>query len=94
MRDSYIRYGTPVGEDERGNKYYQNDEYPMGRNRFVVYAEKTFEQRYDYDASDIPAEWHRWLHYMTDDAPTAAGVLPTERNMRADSLFSIFVFVF
>ena len=42
-----------------GNKYFLNNDYPMGRNRFVVYAENNFEQRYDFDASDIPAEWHR-----------------------------------
>merc|ERR1712137_1218377 len=54
MRDSYIRYGDFVGEDARGNKYYINNEYPVGRNRYVVYAEKNFEQRYDFDASDIP----------------------------------------
>ena len=56
-----------------------NNEYPVSRNRFVVYAEKTFEQRYDFDASDVPAEWHRWLHYMTDDPPTDDGVPPIER---------------
>ena len=28
----------------------------MGRNRYVIYAEKTFEQRYDFDASDIPGK--------------------------------------
>lgn len=24
----------------------------------------------DYDGSQIPAEWHRWMHYMTDNPPT------------------------
>ena len=94
MRDSYMRYGELQGVDARGesvvessvairvegNKYYLNNDYPMGRNRWVVYAEGNFEQRYDFDASDIPSEWHRWLHYMTDDAPTEAGVPPIERK--------------
>lgn len=24
----------------------------------------------DYDGSQIPAEWHRWMHYITDKPPT------------------------
>lgn len=27
--------------------------------------------RKDYDASQVPAEWHAWLHYITDDPPTS-----------------------
>ena len=30
-----VRTGVLVGEDAHGNKYYQNDEYPIGRSRFV-----------------------------------------------------------
>ena len=63
----------------------------MPRNRWVVFAEKTFEQTYNFDASDVPSEWHRWLTYMTDDPPVAnivkkhdgtvlsEGVVPAER---------------
>ena len=27
--------------------------------------------RGDFDGSQIPGEWHRWLHCMTDDVPSA-----------------------
>lgn len=37
------------------------------RKRYVVYARK------DFDASQVPAEWHAWLHYITDEAPTSGG---------------------
>merc|ERR1712048_403771 len=80
LRDSYIRHGDFVGEDAHGNKYYINHDYPIPRNRWVVFSEKTFEQKWDFDASDVPAEWHRWLTYMTDDPPTEAGVMPVERK--------------
>merc|ERR1712002_307112 len=92
MRDSYIRYGDFVGEDSRGNKYYINHDYPVPRNRWVVFAENTFEQTYDFDASDVPSEWHRWLTYMTDDPPVnnvvkkydgtvlSEGVIPADRK--------------
>ncbi|RRT79703.1 hypothetical protein BHE74_00017884 [Ensete ventricosum] len=32
-----------------------------GRHRWVEYAEKG-----RYNASQVPAEWHGWLHYVTD----------------------------
>ncbi|CAN6569764.1 unnamed protein product [Malus baccata var. baccata] len=32
-----------------------------GRHRWVEYAEKS-----RYNASQVPPEWHGWLHYITD----------------------------
>ena len=43
-----------VGEDKYGNKYYKNDEYFYGRNRWIVYNPK---HGVDYDGSMVPAEW-------------------------------------
>ena len=39
----------------------------MGRSRWVVYADNV---HFDYDGSQVPGEWHNWLHYMCDDPPT------------------------
>lgn len=36
----------------------------IDRKRYVVYAKK------DLDASQVPAEWHAWLHYISDEPPT------------------------
>ncbi|KAL5469310.1 hypothetical protein EMCRGX_G030556 [Ephydatia muelleri] len=58
-----IRVGTLVGTDSFGNKYYENNDYFFGRNRWVSYASK------DDNASDIPPEWHRWMHYIGDHTP-------------------------
>lgn len=33
----------------------------LGRHRWVEYAEKS-----RYNASQVPAEWHGWLHFITD----------------------------
>ena len=33
----------------------------VGRHRWVEYAEKS-----RYNASQVPAEWHGWLHFITD----------------------------
>ncbi|KAJ0080575.1 hypothetical protein Patl1_23862 [Pistacia atlantica] len=32
-----------------------------GRHRWVEYAEKS-----RYNASQVPPEWHGWLHHITD----------------------------
>uniref|UniRef100_A0A0K8RJE5 NADH dehydrogenase [ubiquinone] 1 alpha subcomplex subunit 12 n=1 Tax=Ixodes ricinus TaxID=34613 RepID=A0A0K8RJE5_IXORI len=62
-----LRMGTLVGTDKLGNKYYENNRFFYGRNRWVEYAD---HYHFDYDGSQVPAEWHRWLHYSTDDPPT------------------------
>lgn len=61
------RDGTFVGEDQFGNRYYEDNSYFMPRNRYVIYSEKVW---LDYDASQIPPEWHRWIHHIGQDPPT------------------------
>ncbi|VDK42475.1 unnamed protein product [Anisakis simplex] len=60
------RVGTLVGEDKFGHKYYENNEYYMPRNRWVEFPEYKW---LEYDATQVPPEWHRWLHHMTDKTP-------------------------
>jgi len=67
FRTDEIKFGDLIGEDKFGNKYYQNKLYYIGRSRWVEYSP---QYGWDYDGSQVPAEWHRWLHYMTDDPPT------------------------
>ncbi|KAJ4842874.1 hypothetical protein Tsubulata_003513 [Turnera subulata] len=51
-----------VGVDKFGNKYYENlEDTQYGRHRWVEYADKA-----RYNASQVPPEWHGWLHYITD----------------------------
>ncbi|NP_001165800.1 NADH dehydrogenase (ubiquinone) 1 alpha subcomplex, 12 [Nasonia vitripennis] len=61
-----LKFGDCVGEDKYGNKYYENNMYFVGRNRWVVYNPKV---HLNYDASQVPAEWFGWLHYKTDLLP-------------------------
>lgn len=76
-----IKWGTKVGEDKFGNKYFHNPYYFIGRSRWVEYSD---QYGMDYDASQVPAEWHRWLHYMTDDPPSK--VPPVPRKWRIDHI--------
>lgn len=55
-----MKIGTLVGTDKYGNKYFENNYYFYGRNRWVEYAPHV---HMDYDGSQIPAEWFGWMHY-------------------------------
>ncbi|CAJ0929136.1 unnamed protein product, partial [Mesorhabditis belari] len=61
------RVGSLVGQDKFGNKYFEDNSFFMPRNRWVVFPERVW---LDYDASQVPPEWHRWLHHIGDETPT------------------------
>lgn len=63
-------FGKYVGSDEFGNKYYKSSAAAgkhVGRynkeRRWVIYNGKN-------EPSKIPAYWHGWIHYNTDEIPT------------------------
>lgn len=62
-----LKIGTLVGTDKFGNKYFENPYYFVPRNRWVEYNEKV---GLNYNASQIPPEWHRWMTHMTEFPPT------------------------
>ncbi|XP_067933550.1 NADH dehydrogenase [ubiquinone] 1 alpha subcomplex subunit 12-like [Watersipora subatra] len=66
-RTDELKIGELVGEDKYGNKYYRNDEYFMARNKWVVFNKNI---GVNYNASQIPPEWHRWMTDMTDTPPS------------------------
>lgn len=53
--------GRHVGTDTNGNRYFVARSAPKGQRarRWVVYAGAV-------EASQVPAEWHAWLHYTTE----------------------------
>lgn len=62
-----IFFGTKVGEDEFGNKYYKSKKTlgfrvgkPNTERRWVIY--KGFAE-----PSKVPPTWHAWLHQITDE---------------------------
>ncbi|KAK0167172.1 hypothetical protein PV327_004604 [Microctonus hyperodae] len=65
-RTDDLKLGTHVGTDKYGNRYFQNNFYFYGRNRWVIYADRVNDW---YDGSQVPAEWFGWLHYKTDLLP-------------------------
>ena len=54
-----------IGIDSFGNKYYEQKNISK-KKRFVIYNGTE-------EASKIPAQWHRWLHYSGDEIPSESG---------------------
>jgi NADH:ubiquinone oxidoreductase subunit len=55
-------HGTPVGHDAAGNRYFQERKLRgrgLRRRRWVLFAGPE-------EATNIPPEWHAWMHYTTD----------------------------
>ena len=46
--------GKFVGEDEFGNKYFENKK---GKKRWVIYSG-------EIEATKIPIEWYSWMHFI------------------------------
>ena len=66
------RHGQPVGTDAMGNRYFvqRSGVGPLGvPRRWVVYAREA-------EPSQVPAEWHGWLHYTVDTPPTEEDYVP------------------
>ncbi len=65
MVDTWLN-GRFVGEDEQGNRYYEERRLPDGkkqRRRWVIYNGPV-------EASRVPADWHAWLHHTVEEPPT------------------------
>lgn len=69
-----------VGEDEQGNRFFENPGETYGRDRWVEYSDVK-----NFDASNISPRWHAWLHKMTDTVVDPAKdptyVRPVTRNL-------------
>jgi NADH:ubiquinone oxidoreductase subunit len=79
--------GVAVGTDGEGNRYFEEKRLRSGRlrkRRWVLYASGNRE------ASEVPPEWHAWLHYTTDKpistASRHAWQKPHQANMTGTPL--------
>lgn len=72
--------GRTVGTDAAGNRYYEERRPRPGMRarRWVMYAGAP-------EASAVPAEWHAWLHYMTDAPLPETGRKPWQKPHHANA---------
>ncbi len=61
------RRGSLVGSDDQNNRYFEERKPSQeGRKRrWVLYAGLA-------EPSQVPPDWHGWLHYTFDEPPTKA----------------------
>jgi NADH:ubiquinone oxidoreductase subunit len=61
------RHGELVGTDSEGNRYFRSKRRAPGQRerRWVLYVGEP-------EASEVPPEWHGWLHHTVKD-PLPAG---------------------
>jgi NADH:ubiquinone oxidoreductase subunit len=66
--------GRSVGTDAAGNIYYEErrPRANLRNRRWVAYAGVP-------EASDVPPEWHAWLHYTTDAPLTTTPRRPWQK---------------
>jgi len=67
-------HGSEIGRDAANNIYYAQKRVRAGQRprRWVVYAGTA-------EASQVPPEWHAWLHYTTDAPITLANPRPWQK---------------
>ena len=76
-------HGRRVGQDQIGNIYYTGKarKGQKRERRWVVYKNHI-------DASEVPAEWHGWLHHQTDILPSSSELVrlrkPWQKPHRAN----------
>lgn len=84
MREAWWDKGDKVcvGKDQYGNTYWETrgPTEHVGRNRWVELKGKTNRI---YDASEIPPEWHMWLHRIRDQPPTMDEIMGKGRMWRS-----------
>ena len=78
-------HGEEVGVDTAGNRYYRSRGKRSGSPREVAKPDR--ERRWVIyaganDASNVPAEWHGWLHGQYDELPKSR--LPPPRVWEAE----------
>lgn len=65
--DYPFKFGTYMGSDAAGNRYYENRvDYPFGQHRWVEPGDI-----HNYDSASIEPKWHTWMTHMNDAPPCA-----------------------
>ncbi|GAA5938388.1 hypothetical protein JCM1841_006727 [Sporobolomyces salmonicolor] len=69
-----FKAGKFMGQDEHGNKYYENLDDTLWRHRWVDFAS------HDFNASQVTPEWHAWVSHMRHDPPNADPVMQASKQ--------------
>ncbi|RCL03509.1 MAG: hypothetical protein JSC161_000262 [Candidatus Tokpelaia sp. JSC161] len=74
------RHGTPVGKDQFNNIYYEGScDREGNQRRWVIYKNYS-------DSSQIPPDWHGWIHYRINIPPSYKSKNTTSINKKITRL--------
>jgi len=81
------RHGRQVGEDQFGNRYFQEKQPARdpqiargGAGLSAKHGRRWVLYNGEPEASKVPPEWHAWLHHMVDDVPQPRQRHPWEKD--------------
>ena len=74
--DYPFKFGTYMGSDAAGNRYYENRvDYPFGQHRWVEPGDI-----HNFDSTSIAPEWQGWMNSQSDEPPCAEGTYVEEKS--------------
>jgi NADH:ubiquinone oxidoreductase subunit len=80
--DYPFKFGTYMGCDAAGNRYYENRvDYPFGQHRWVEPGDI-----HNFDSTSISPEWHGWMTSMHDEPPCAEEQLIARKTAKVDQM--------
>jgi NADH:ubiquinone oxidoreductase subunit len=80
--DYPFKFGTFMGSDLAGNRYYENRvDYPFGQHRWVEPGDI-----HNFDSSSIGPEWHGWMTSMNDAPPCAEDDLIADKMSKVSQM--------
>ena len=80
--DYPFKYGTYMGCDEAGNRYYENRvDYTFGQHRWVEPGDI-----HNFDSSSVAPEWQGWMTSMHDEPPCAEQTLIDRQTNKIEPL--------
>jgi NADH:ubiquinone oxidoreductase subunit len=80
--DYPFKFGTYMGCDAAGNRYYENRvDYPFGQHRWVEPGDI-----HNFDSSSIPPEWQGWMTSMYDEPPCAEEQYIAKKTDKVDQM--------
>ncbi|GAA5975783.1 hypothetical protein JCM11641_005872 [Rhodosporidiobolus odoratus] len=69
-----FKAGKFVGQDEHGNRYFENQDETLWRHRWVDYSS------HDYNAAQVPPDWHAWIQHIRHLPPPIDPVMQASKQ--------------
>ncbi|ORY89485.1 NADH ubiquinone oxidoreductase subunit NDUFA12-domain-containing protein [Leucosporidium creatinivorum] len=69
-----MKAGRYCGQDEHGNRFFENPDETLWRHRWVDFAS------HDFNASQVTPEWHAWLTHIRHLPPPEDPIMQASKQ--------------